>query len=243
MMLELAHLGPPSEQRVISVQDPAYLSALNARFAAAARHSRRVRMLRKAVPATIIAALLVVIGLSVFNPFRMLAKLPFDVGAVNVSGTKITMQSPRLAGFTNDGRPYEVHARAALQDVTNPTVMELEGMSGKIQMEDLSTIMLDSSKGTMDGKAQTLDLREKIVLKSSDYEARLTQVHVDMAKGDISSDKPVSVTFRTGTLDAQKLEIVDNGALIRFSGGVQMNLQFADPAPAQPVETPVAGAR
>lgn len=242
MMLEPARLGPPSELRVVSVQDPLYLSAMSARFAVAERHSRRVRMLRKAVPATIVAVLVVIVGLSIFNPFRMLAKLPFDVGTVNVSGTKITMQAPRLAGFTADGRPYEVHARAALQDVTNPNVMELEDLSGKIQLEDMSMLMLDSRKGVMDGKAQILDLRERIVLKSADYEARLSEVRVDMAKGDVMSDKPVSVTFKNGTLDAQRLEILDSGAFVRFTGGVHMNLKADDPAPS-PAETPVAGAR
>lgn len=236
MMLELARLGPSSEQRVVSVQDPVYLGSLNARFAVAARHSRRVRMLRRAVPATIAAAMLVVAGLSIFNPFRMLTKLPFDVGSVNVSGTKITMQAPRLAGFTADGRPYEVHARAALQDVTNPSFMELEDIRGQIQMEDMSMLTLTSRKGMMDGKAQTLDLGEKIVLKSADYEARLTEVHIDMAKGDVVSDKPVSVSFRNGTLDAQRLEIIDSGALFRFTGGVRMNLQPGEAVASPPAQ-------
>jgi hypothetical protein len=100
----------------------------------------------------------------------------------------------------------------------------------------------DSRKGVMDGKAQILDLRERIVLKSADYEARLSEVRVDMAKGDVTSDKPVSVTFKNGTLDAQRLEILDSGAFVRFTGGVHMNLKADDPAPS-PAETPVAGAR
>ena len=74
-----------------SVQGQSYQAGADARFAIAARHSRRVRLLRKAVPAVVIGAMLVIISASIFNPFRILAKLPLDMGQLVVSGTKITM--------------------------------------------------------------------------------------------------------------------------------------------------------
>ena len=54
------------------VQNPAYLAGLEARFAAAARHSRMVRILRVAVPAAVVLAMAAIVGVSIFNPFRML---------------------------------------------------------------------------------------------------------------------------------------------------------------------------
>ena len=81
---------------------------MEARFAVAARHSRMVRMLRVAVPAAVVLAMAAIVSVSVFNPFRMLLpKLPVDIGNLVVSGTKITMESPHLSGFTPDQRPYE----------------------------------------------------------------------------------------------------------------------------------------
>ena len=80
-----------------SVQNPAYAAGLEARFAAAARHSRMVRMLRVAVPAAVVLAMAGIVAVSIFNPFRMLLpKLPVDMGNLVVSGTKITMESPHL---------------------------------------------------------------------------------------------------------------------------------------------------
>ena len=55
-----------------------------------------------------------------FNPLRVLDKVPIELGSVVVSGTKITMAQPRLAGFTNDNRQYELTAQAAAQDITKP---------------------------------------------------------------------------------------------------------------------------
>ena len=82
---------------------------MEARFAIAARHSRIVRVLRIAVPAAVILSMAAIVMVSIFNPFRMLLpKLPLDMGNLVVSGTKITMESPHLAGYTPDRRPYEV---------------------------------------------------------------------------------------------------------------------------------------
>ena len=48
------------------------------------------------------------------------SELPVDLGKLVVSGTKITMEQPRLSGFTNDARAYEFTADAAAQDITKP---------------------------------------------------------------------------------------------------------------------------
>jgi lipopolysaccharide export system protein LptC len=225
---------------VDSVRDPVYLAALEARFAVASRHSKLVRLLRKAVPALIFAAMLVIVGVSVFNPFRMLTGLPIDVGGVVVSGTKITMQSPVMAGFTPDRRPYEVTANTAVQDVTNPNFIELETLKAKVQMEDKSMVLIDARKGFFRNREQLLDLNEDVKLKSATYEARLSEATVDMAKGTVVSDKPVNVKMIDGVLDAQRLEIINRGELMVFYGGVTMLLNPIDKSAPPAVPPPVA---
>src|ERR1700736_6649859 len=120
---------------------------MDARFAIAARHSRMVRVLRIAVPAAVILAMAAIVVVStVFNPFQMLLpKLPIDMGNLVVSGTKITMESPHMAGYTPDQRPYEVWAKTATQDVTDPDHVDLKALRAKVLMEDRSTtIILDA---------------------------------------------------------------------------------------------------
>ena len=219
-----------------SVRDPVYLAALEARFAVAARHSKHVRLLRKAVPAAILASMLVIVGISVFNPFRMLSKLPINFGNVVVSGTKITMQSPHMAGFTPDRRPYEVTARTAVQDVTNPNFIELETLKAKMEMEDKSTVLMDARKGFFKNREQLLDLHEDILLRSPSYVARLIEATVDIGKGTVVSDKPVNVKMIDGVLDAQRLEITGKGELMTFHGGVVMHLNPVDKPPTPPAQ-------
>jgi lipopolysaccharide export system protein LptC len=208
---------------------------MEARFAAAARHSRMVRVLRVAVPAAVIVAMAGIVAVSVFNPFRMLLpKLPVDMGNLVVSGTKITMETPHLAGFSTDQRPYEMWAKTATQDLTDPDHVELGQLRAKVAMEDKSTVTLDARTGYYDSKTQMLDLRKDIFLQSSTgYEAKLSQAYVDINKGAVSSDEHVDVKLLNGTLTADRLRIINSGEVVRFEGNVVMNLIMEQPtAPA-----------
>jgi lipopolysaccharide export system protein LptC len=227
---------------VNSVQNPAYQSAMEARFAIAARHSRMVRVLRVAVPAAVILAMLAIVGIStIFNPFQMLLpKLPFDMGNLVVSGTKITMESPHMSGYTTDKRPYEVWAKTATQDVTDPDHLDLKTLRAKLLTEDQSTVTLDALTGLFDTKEQTLDLHKDIFLQTSTgYEARMTQAFIDMAKGIVTSDEHVDVKLLNGTLTADRLRITGGGEVVRFEGNVVMNL---DKLPAESPPDPSAAA-
>jgi lipopolysaccharide export system protein LptC len=226
---------------VNSVQNPAYVAGMEARFAAAARHSRMVRVLRVAVPAAVIVAMAGIVAVSIFNPFRMLLpKLPVDMGNLVVSGTKITMESPHLAGFSTDQRPYEMWAKAATQDLTDPDHVELSQLRAKVAMEDKSTVTMDARTGYYDSKSQMLDLRKDIFLQSSTgYEAKLTQAYVDINKGGVTSDEHVDVKLLNGTLTADRLRIINSGEVVRFEGNVVMNLIMEQPsAPAPEPEPP-----
>src|SRR4030081_1783571 len=220
---------------VNSVQSPAYQAGMDARFAVAARHSRMVRALRIAVPAAVVLAMAAIVAVSVFNPFRMLLpKLPIDMGNLVVSGTKITMESPHMAGYTPDQRPYEVWAKTATQDVTDPDHVDLKTLRAKVLMEDrTTTITLDARNGLMDTRQQLLDLRKDIFLQSSTgYEARLSQAFVDIGKGTVTSEEHVDVKLLNGTLTSDKLRITGGGEVVRFEGNVVMKLVMDSPTPA-----------
>ena len=199
---------------------------MDARFRVAARHSRMVRILRVAVPAAVLVSVAAIVLVSVFNPFRLLLpKLPIDMGNLVVSGTKITMESPHMSGYTTDQRPYEVWAKTATQDVTDPDHLDLKTLRAKMLMEDQSTVTLIARNGLMDTKDQLLDLHHDIFLQTSTgYEARLSQAFVDMGKGTVTSDEHVDVKLTNGTLTSDRLRITGGGEVIRFEGNVVMNL-------------------
>ncbi len=227
-----------------SVQNPVYQAGMDARFAIAARHSRMVRVLRVAVPMAVILALAAIVAVSIFNPFRLLLpKLPLDMGNLVVSGTRITMESPHLSGYSTDRRPYEVWAKTATQDLTDPDHVELNTLRAKVLMEDRNTVTMEGRQGIFDSKQQILELRKDIFLQSSSgYEARLSQALLDIGKGSVTSEERVDVKLLNGTLAADRLRITGGGEVVRFEGNVTMTLVMDPPSPpgssASPANTP-----
>jgi lipopolysaccharide export system protein LptC len=201
-------------------------------FRAAVRHSRRIRMLRIAVPA---AVALVALGVTAFvlvaNPLRMLAKLPIDIGSVVVSGTKIMMQSPRLSGFTNENRRYDLTAQAAGQDLAKPDFVELQGIRATMELQDDASVETTARNGLYNTKTELLTLTKDIVVRSTNgYEAFLSEAVLDMRAGKIVSDKPVLVKTSTLNINANGVEVSDRGNLLRFERGVTVLLLPDPPA-------------
>jgi lipopolysaccharide export system protein LptC len=200
-------------------------------FRAARRHSRLVRILRIAVPAAVAFGLVVITLVTYLNPLRMLAKLPINIDNLVVSGTKVTMEQPHLSGFTSDARAYELTADTAAQDMTKPDIVELRNIRAKVEMQDKSTMEMTAVTGVYDAKSETLKLDREILLNSSTgYQGRLSEALVDIRSGNVVSEHPVEVKLLQGTLNANRLNIVDSGELMRFHGGVVMDLMLNDAA-------------
>jgi lipopolysaccharide export system protein LptC len=184
-----------------------------------------VRWLRIGVPAVLAAALLVIVGAN-YMPTVGGLRLPGELGNLVIRGTKVTMQQPRLTGFTVDSRPYEFTANSAEQDITKPDLMELHQIQAKIEMEDKSMVNLTSNAGSYNMKSEMLTLADQVhVVSSTGYEARLNEAAVDVHKGTVVSETPVWVKLTNGVINAKRLEIRDSGDVIRFSGGVTMVIQ------------------
>ena len=191
----------------------------------AARHSRRVRLLRWALPLAITLILGSTMLVSWLDPLKVLVRLPIDSGKLVVSGTRITMQSPKLSGYTRDQRWYELNAKGATQDVTKPDLIDLDEVRAKIETVDKSTTFLSSKNGLYNRKSSILTLNNDVIVKStSGYEIHLSEAVVDTTKGEVVSNKTVAVFTPDATLNADRLEIENSGDVVNFIGNVVMNL-------------------
>jgi lipopolysaccharide export system protein LptC len=195
-------------------------------FRAAVRHSRHVRILRVAIP--LIAVAVLVTGVAVtflLKPLRVLSGMPVDIGSMVVSGTKIMMHQPRLAGVTRDNRHYDMVAQAAAQDLTKPDMVELQGIHATMEMKDKVIFETTAKDGLYNTKTEQLTLNRNIVVTSSSgYQAFLNEAVVDVRGSKIVSDKPVEVKTATWTINANRMEVTEAGDLMRFERGVFVTL-------------------
>lgn len=187
----------------------------------ALRHSAQVRLLRRVIPLAAATAVIAIAAM-VFNPFS--GSLPeVGIGPISVSGTKITMENPRLSGFRKGDHGYEVTASAALQDVRKPSLIELQAMKGHIDTDAKGgRAHIEAKGGLFDSSKETLSLNDDIRLwTDKGEEVRLKSATVDFKGGSVKSSEPVTVTVPSGRLDADSLDVVENGKVISFVGRVR----------------------
>ncbi len=192
-----------------------------ASFEAARRHSTRVRLLKRAIPLGSGIAVLLVALIGIFDPFRSIGAV--SIGPINLSGTRITMDQPRLTGFrVKDSKPYEVTAESATQDVRRPTVVEMKKLVARVELENQENVRLVADLGVYDTSKEQIELTDNVRVQSArGYDARLAAAFVDFKAGSVRSDKPVEVKFTDGSVRSDRLHITDGGKRLAFEGRVK----------------------
>lgn len=201
----------PGDLPIAGVSPAAYRAAL--------RHSARVRTLKRLIPLAALAAVVVVALIGVLEPLRSIGGL--SLGPVSLSGSKITMDAPRLSGFREGTQPYEVTAASATQDVKNPSIVELNDITGQVQLDGGGKARINAASGVYDSQSEHLKLTGDVRVRTdSGYDVQLSSASVDFKGGRVVSDEPVVVTITQGTISADRLDISDNGKHIVFEGRV-----------------------
>jgi lipopolysaccharide export system protein LptC len=205
-------------------------------FAAALRHSRRVRFLRKAIPPICVGIVVLPIAWGFIAPLARSAP-DVSVGAVSISGTRIRMDAPKLSGFKKDQRGYEVTARDAVQDVRTPSVVELNAVNGRMEQEANSFARVSANWGRFDQTAERLDLKGDVKVRTDKgQEVDLRSARIDVKTGDIFSQEPVEIRSKSGTINADAMTIKDNGRHAVFEGRVR-SVFVPEEEPAAAAET------
>jgi lipopolysaccharide export system protein LptC len=189
-------------------------------FSRARRHSRMVRFYKIAIPLGAVLGVAGVGFVALYNPFRQIEGL--TLGPVSVSGTQVAMERPKLTGFRDDSRPYEVTATQALQDVSKPNIVELREMKARITMDDQGGVArLEAGTGTLDTKRERMTLRNNVrVWTENGQEVKLQTASVNFKAGTVVSKEPVVVNLGNGVIHASGIEVTENGKVLRFSGRV-----------------------
>jgi lipopolysaccharide export system protein LptC len=193
-------------------------------FAKAKRRSRRVRLLRHTILIGGIGGVAVMIVVAFFNPFATkLGSLSF--AALSVEGTKIVMDRPKLAGFRSDGQPYVLTAERALQDIKQPTVVQLRKVEGEIGMAGGEATHLVADAGVYDSVGEHMELSGNVRIKNGRATVLLRSARFDFKSGVYGSDDRVEVQGGDGTtIFADRASALNHGQEVTFDGHVRTNI-------------------
>src|SRR3954470_18321249 len=185
-----------------------------------------VRVIRVGLPIAVLGGLTTLAAVTYFQPMQVFDKVPAVGGKLAVQGSKITMELPRIVGFTRDNRAYELHAETAVQDITSPDIIELQNLRARLEMQDKDVVNITANSGTYNTKGDKVVLRDQVVVTSQQgYKAVLKEAAIEMKKGNVVSEQSVDITLPNGWLKSNRLEIVDSGDVVRFGRGVTLYIE------------------
>ena len=192
---------------------------------AAGRHTARVAFLKRAI---VVGAVLGVSMLGIaafFNPFRHLPG-SVSIAGVGLEGTKITMDSPKIAGVQQGGGAYEIKAKSGVQDITKPSIIALLGIDAKVGMADHSTTHILSKNGVYDSKADSMSLNGDVrISNSSGYVLNLQSALMDFKGGMFTSHERLRVDLKGGEVSADDMAISNSGHVIAFRGNIASSFE------------------
>jgi lipopolysaccharide export system protein LptC len=204
----------------------------------ARRHTARVAKMRRWIVWGVgaIVALVLVGGAA-----RALRYLPMDLNFAHVAlkGTRITIETPRLVGYRKDGRPYEIKARLGVQDIAKPDRFELEGLAVRIENSDDNSVRMTAEKGFYDAKNDHAELGGGVQIRDDrNFDMRLDSAAMDFKVSRMTSDKPVTLKFAGGEVNAQGVEFAHKERRATFAGGVRTVIYGeTDEAPEKSAQT------
>ena len=189
------------------------------------RSSRLVGLLRYLLPATALGlvALVVLWPQLIGGAGGLIA--PIFANA-EIAGTDVMlMRNPRYLGQTRDAEPYELTAASAYVDPKRPSRIHLERLAAELAPANRRDVNLVALRGVYHRTADKLDLDGDIALTTSDgYRFETERARIDLERGQVIGERPIQGSGPAGTLSADRFEIRDQGAVLRFEGRVKVTL-------------------
>lgn len=195
---------------------------LESAIESARRHSGRVRFLKLALPFVAVLMAGLFFGQSYLaSP----ATVAFSVDDTVIEGGRLVMSNPKLDGYTRDGRAYSMTAERAIQAIGEPSVIDLEGIDATLPTEDGRLAHVKSQSGTLDRNSNTLTFHSEVTVRTDDgMTAVMRSAFVDIGSGRITGDENVSVRYEGTKVDAETVEISEDGAVMVFERRVRVEI-------------------
>ncbi len=157
--------------------------------------------------------------------FAMLIPREPDPAPV-VNPDQISATESTVTGKDNENQPYSVKAARGWQDEKVLTLVHLEKVEGTFRKKTGEDYTLNADAGLYDTDKKALDLSGNVVIVQKDrFTARMDKAHVVVAEKRLESTSPVTVEMPTGRIEANGLQITNDGARILFLNGVKARFE------------------
>ncbi len=209
------------------------------------RHSRRVAVMRMALPAIgILLLLIVAIWPRVAPLFDRLRFAAIDLREAR----ELRMMNPRYAGTDRSGHPFVITAAIGRQVPARDDVMALDQPRADFKSHNGANVVATADSGVYQTNTQFLDLFGHVTLVHENGTRIVTDsARLDAANNAAEGHDPVEGHGPSGDLKAEGFQIVDTGDIVIFTGKSNLLLRGSQPgvevaSPPASVPPPIAQA-
>src|SRR5260370_6688190 len=197
------------------------------------RHSRRVALLKRVLPAIGVALLLLIAMWPRLAPLWERMRLAFP--AIDLrEARQLRMVNPHYSGVDRLGRPFVVTAAVGRQVPDRQDLMSLEAPRADLKIHRDADIVVTAATGIYQSPVQLLDLFGQVTLVHQNGTRFVTDTaRVDVANGTAEGSDPVVGQGPSGDVNAAAFQILGKGDTIVFTGKSDMLLAAARPRTAK----------
>jgi lipopolysaccharide export system protein LptC len=190
----------------------------------AKRHSALVKLMRWLFP-----VLSVCVTALYFLPMQYSVPVPGGTATIEdyeISDGGLKMVNPRIKGVHEKYGVYDIRADHALQQATNPELMNLNVINADVVAPNGQRTVLTAPSGIFHSKKEELTFDNGVVINGdSGMSGRLKTATAFMKDNLLVSKDPVDLAFHNSTIKAQSMTYYSNEGRAVFEGSVKVHLE------------------
>ena len=149
---------------------------------------------------------------------------------------EVQLTGARYRGLTPAGKPYEITAAKANEAPDGSGRVDMDQPTAVLTMRNGSLVKLQSNAGVFNKQTAIVSMFGAVVVTQPDRNLRLDTeaLEANLKAGEMHSDVPVQVQDIDRRINADSMQVYDNGARIVFGGATKMiikNSNAITPAP------------
>ena len=185
------------------------------------KRSRRIVLLRRALPWSMLAIVVAVAGW-----VGLRAILSARQGDMAAATSAIHMTNPKFFGRDEKGRSFQLTAKDAVRDAADSNLVTLNAPGMVLETGGKAPIKVEGGKGTYREDTKQLQVVGGVLFqdgRGSTFHSETASV--DTRAGVVRGEKSVTGQGPLGQIAASSYAVHDGGARVIFSGGVHVHMQ------------------
>ena len=196
-------------------------------FRSAARHSRQVSILRRALP---VVAVLVLTAYFVSTRMNVtVGDVTASIDGMEIADGALRMLNPTLKSSDKKNGDYVVKADYADQDIESPNLIKLYAIKADVTNPSGGWSRMQAVRGKFDSKSERLIMKDRITIAtSSGVTGEMSYATLDMASQTLRSHNPVFFNLPNGTVRANAMTLRSSESTLIFRGNVAVQFVGAE---------------